>query len=174
MNADAGGFEVAGLVVKPLQTGVASLVIDASGAAHVGVWGQGLPVAGEAVASVRQNLQPLVSSGQPSPLIGDIGVWGDTLGGVPAVARSSLGEDAAGNLLYAASMTALPTDLATALIGAGAVTAMELDINPEWVQLAEAPTPGGVLAPGIPGQERPGDQYQVGWTRDFVTVLTTG
>jgi hypothetical protein len=27
------------------------------------------------------------------------------------------------------------------------------------------------LVAGIPGQNRPGNQYQVGWTRDFVTVL---
>jgi hypothetical protein len=68
-------------------------------------------------------------------------------------------------------MDALPVDMAGALIGAGAVTGMELDINPEWVQLASAATPGGTLAPGISGQRRPGDQYQVGWTRDFVTVV---
>jgi hypothetical protein len=87
------------------------------------------------------------------------------------VARSSLGEDAAKNLMYAASADALPGDLASALISAGAVTGMELDINPEWVQLASAPAPGAPLVPGIPGQERPADQYQVGWTRDFITVL---
>jgi len=48
---------------------------------------------------------------------------------------------------------------------------MELDINPEWVQLAVARTPGGSLAAAIPGQVRPADQYLTGWTRDFVTVL---
>jgi hypothetical protein len=71
-------------------------------------------------------------------------------------------------------MDALPADLADALVSVGAVNGMELDINPEWVQLASAATPGGPLAPGIPGQNRPGDQYQVGWTRDFVTVLGAG
>lgn len=82
------------------------------------------------------------------------------------MARSSLAEDGSGNLLFAASMV----DRADALVSAGAVTGMELDINPEWVQLASAVTPGGALTPGIPGQRRPGDHYQVGWTRDFVTV----
>ena len=71
----------------------------------------------------------------------------------------------AGNLLYAASMNAVPVDLANALISAGALTGMELDINPEWVQLASATAPGGTLAPGVPGQNRPGDQYQIGWSR---------
>jgi hypothetical protein len=170
-NAGAGGFELNGQTLVPLEAGYASLVIDADGAGHVGVWGQGLPAKGEQVASVRQNLAPLVVGGQPSANIADITAWGATLGGGSAVARSALGEDAAGNLLYAGSMTALPSDLAGALVSAGTVTAMELDINPEWIQIAVAPSPGGTLATGIPGQNRPADQYQVGWTRDFVTVL---
>jgi hypothetical protein len=169
--AGTGGFELDSQVIVPLQTGAASLVIDANQSAHVGAWGEGLPVTGEQVVSVRQNLPPLVVNGQPSPAIADIGAWGSTLGGRAAVARSSLGEDTSGDLLYAASMFALPGDLANALIGAGAVTGMELDINPEWVQMDAAPAPGGALAEGIPGQNRPSDQYLVGWTRDFITVL---
>jgi len=150
---------------------LASLVIDADGSARVGVWGEGLPVTGEQVVSVRQNLPPLVVNGQPSPAIAEIGSWGSTLGGGAVAARSSLGEDASGDLLYAASMAALPGDLANALIGAGTLTGMELDINPEWVQIDAAPAPGGTLLAGIPGQNRPSDQYMVGWTRDFITVL---
>jgi hypothetical protein len=172
-STGAGGFELNGQALIPLETGYASLVIDANGLAQVGIWGQGPPAPGEQVASVRQNLPPLVAGGQPSPEITNISAWGATLGGGAVVARSSLGEDSAGNLLYAASMDALPSDLATALIGAGVATGMELDINPEWVQLDAAPTPGAPLVAGIPGQNRPSDQYQVGWTRDFITVLAT-
>lgn len=171
VNAGPGGFELDSQVIVPLQTGLASLVIDADGSAHVGAWGEGLPVPGEQVMSVRQNLPLLIVNGQPSPAIADIGSWGSTLGGGAVVARSSLGEDASGDLLYAASMAVLPSDLANALISAGAVTGMELDINPEWVQMDVAPTPGAALAAGIPGQNRPSDQYQLGWTRDFITVL---
>jgi len=170
----AGGFEVAGTTLVPLVTGNASLVIDANGAAHVGIWGQGLPAPGEQVVSVRQNLAPLVANGQPSAQIANISAWGATLGGGSVVARSALGQDAAGNLLFAAGMQALPSDLANALIDCGVVNAMQLDINPEWVQLAYAATPGGMLTTGIPGQNRPADQYQVGWSRDFVTVLAGG
>jgi hypothetical protein len=173
-SAGAGGFQLNGQTLVPLQDGYASLVIDTDGTAHVGIWGQNLPTGDEQVASVRQNLAPLISGGKVAQNIGDIAAWGATLGGGAAVARSSLAEDGAGNLLYAASMDALPADLAGALISAGAVTAMELDINPEWVQLAVASTPGGTLEPGVPGQNRPGDQYQVGWSRDFVTVLAAG
>jgi hypothetical protein len=167
----SGGFELDSQVVAPLQNGIASLVIDGNGSGRVGIWGQGLPAPGEQVVSVRQNLAALVVAGQPSAGISDIAAWGSTLGGGAAVARSSLGEDGAGDLIYAASMDAIPIDLAGALVGAGVVTAMELDINPEWVQLVSAPVPGGQLVAGIPGQGRPADQYQAGWTRDFITVL---
>jgi len=173
-SAGAGGFELNGQVLLPLQAGYASLVIDTDGTGHVGVWGQTVPAKGEQVASVRQNLPPLVVGSQPSPNIADVAAWGATLGAGAAVARSALGEDSSGNLLYAASMTALPSELAGALISAGTVTAMELDINPEWVQIAVAPAPGGPLMTGVPGQNRPADQYVVGWTRDFVTVLGAG
>jgi hypothetical protein len=171
VNSGSGGFELNSHVYVPLRAGVASVVIDANGSAHVGVWGVDLPAPNEQVASVRQNLAALVIAGHLSPLINDIAAWGSTLGGGPVVARSSLGEDAQGNILYAAGMGVLPADLGTALIEAGAVRAMQLDINPEWIQLASAPRPGGVLVAGIPDQHRPGNQYQVGWLRDFVTVL---
>ncbi|MGH9055294.1 MAG: hypothetical protein ACRDYY_05425, partial [Acidimicrobiales bacterium] len=173
-SAGAGGFELDSQVFVPLQAGVASLVIDSDGSGHVGVWGQDVPVPGEQVSSVRQNLRPLVSGGQPSPEAGATGAWGPTLGGGSAVARSALGEDDAGNLIYAGSVRALPGDLAAALISVGTLSAMELDINPEWVQLAVAATPGAPLATGVPGQSRPADQYAVGWTRDFVTVTAAG
>lgn len=167
----AGGFEVDGQTLVPLQSGAASFVIDASGAGHVGVWGQTLPVPGEQVTSVRQDLSPLVLNSQPSPQISYVGDWGATLGGGSSVARSALGEDAAGNILYAGSMSATPVDLADGLISSGATTAMELDINPEWVQLAVAATPGGSLWAGVPGQNRPADQFTAGWSRDFFVVL---
>jgi hypothetical protein len=68
-------------------------------------------------------------------------------------------------------MSASPADLAAALVHAGARTAMELDINPEWVQLDVTSAPGRGLHNALPGQVRPADQYLVGWTRDFITVL---
>ncbi len=73
--------------------------------------------------------------------------------------------------MYAASMSTVPADLASALIRNGAVTGMELDINPEWVQLDTARSPGRPLTAAIPSQQRPASQYLTGWTRDFITVL---
>ncbi len=166
-----GGFEVAGQVLRPLTAGLASVATDANGTPTVGVWGQGVPTAGSSVVDVRQNLPPLVTGGAASPSINVVSSWGATIGGRARVARSALGDDSTGDLLYAGSSSALPVDLADALVAVGATTAMELDINPEWVQLDLAATPGGPLAAAVPGQSRPADQYLSGWTRDFFTVV---
>jgi len=172
VNAAAGGVEVDGQTLAPLIDGFASFVIDTNGTGRIGVWGSTVPVPGEQVASVRQNLPPLIEGGQMSSQIGNITQWGLTLHGVAAPARSALGEDSAGDILYAASMSALPMDLATALSDDGATDAMELDINPEWIQLDLDSIAGGPLLAAVPGQSRPANQFIVGWTRDFITVLT--
>ena len=171
LSAGAGGYEQEGHVISPLRGGLVSLVIDRSGRARIGVWGHGLPAPGEAVYSVRQNLQPLVKHGRPTAAAADWGLWGATLGGGEYVARSALGQKASGELIYAASISASPDDLASALVRRGARIAMELDINPEWVQLDIARVPGGRLTAAVPGQNRPADQYLLGWTRDYITVV---
>jgi hypothetical protein len=173
-DAGAGGVEVDGQLVTPLVTGDASLVIDSDGAVHVGVWGSSVPAPGEQVSSVRQNLRPLISAGTVSPLVGDVTAWGATLGGLTATARSAVGVDPTGDLVYAASMDCLPSDLAEAFGVAGVTNAMELDINPYWVQADVATSPGGVLQAAVPGQQRPADQYLLGWTRDFLAVVAAG
>ena len=171
MKSLAGGYEQEGHVARPLRAGLASLVIDKSGRARIGVWGSGVPAPGEDVYSVRQNLWLLVSGGKPTAESARWQRWGGTIGDQEYVARSALGQNAAGDLLYAASMSTSPEDLAKALAGAGAVVAMELDINPEWVQLDVARAPGGPLTAEIPGQHRPANQYLTGWTRDFIAIL---
>ncbi len=171
LAAGAGGYLQEGHVISPLRPGFASLVIDRSGRARIEVWGDGTPAPGEAVYSVRQNLQPLVLDGKPTAAAYDWGLWGATLSGGAYVARSALGQDAAGDLIYAASMSAVPADLAQVLARSGARIAMELDINPAWVQLDAAARPGGRLHAEVYGQYRSADQYLVGWSRDFITVL---
>jgi Phosphodiester glycosidase len=170
MVADAGGYEQEGHVIEPLRDGLASLVISRSGRARIEVWEHGAP-AGEQVYSVRQNLQPLVLDGKPTAAAYDWSRWGATLGGGEYVARSAVGQAADGDLIYAGSMSATPEDLAYALASSGARIAMELDINPAWVQLDVASKPGGVLRAEVYGQNRPADQYLYGWTRDFFTVV---
>jgi len=171
LSQGVGGYEQEGHVAAALRRGLTSLVIDRSGRARIGIWGHGVPAPGEAVYSVRQNLPPLVLHGKPTAAAADWGLWGATLGGGEYVARSALGQDAAGHLVYAASMSATPADLASVLAYAGAQIAMELDINPEWVQLDVARRPGGPLRAAIRGQSRPANQFLLGWARDFIAVL---
>lgn len=171
LSSHSGGYVQEGHVLRGLRTGLGTLVIDRSGRARVGVWGAGLPVPGEAVYSARQNLGPLLVSGRPAANIALWHQWGGTLAHAEYVARSSVGQDAAGNLLYAASMSTIPADLAAALARSGALSGFELDINPEWVQLDTARVPGGPLTAAIPHQVRPATQYLTGWTRDFIAVL---
>jgi len=171
LSQGVGGYEQEGHVISTLRRGLTSLVIDRSGRARIGIWGHGVPASGEAVYSVRQNLPPLVLHGKPTKAAADWGLWGSTLGGGAYVARSALGQDAAGHLVYAASMSATPADLAFVLAYAGARIAMELDINPEWVQLDVASRAGGRLHAAIHGQNRPANQFLLGWARDFITVL---
>jgi hypothetical protein len=171
LSQGVGGYEQEGHVAAALRRGLTSLVIDRSGRARIGIWGHGVPAPGEAVYSVRQNLPPLVLHGKPAKAAADWGLWGATLGGGEYVARSALGQDAAGHLVYAASMSATPADLASVLAYAGAQIAMELDINPEWVQLDVARRPGGPLRAAIRGQSRPANQFLLGWARDFIAVL---
>jgi len=171
LSAGVGGYEQEGHVASPLRPGLTSLVIDRSGQARIGVWGHGVPAPGEAVYSVRQNLPPLVLNGRPTAAAADWGLWGATLGGGEYVARSAVGQDASGDLLYAASISTTPADLAVVLAYEGARIAMELDINPEWVQLDVTGRPGGPLRAAVPGQNRPADQFLTGWTRDFIAVV---
>lgn len=170
MNAAAGGYKQEGHVLDSLLPGLTSLVISRTGSARIMDWPSSGHVPG--AWSVRQNLHPLVWDGRPSGGAYQWGLWGATLGGGEYVARSAVGEDAHGDLIYVAGMSTTPYDLAVALCRAGARIGMELDINPEWVQLDVAGHPGGTLRAEVPGQYRPASQYLYGWTRDFVTVVS--
>ena len=171
--SNAGGVLQEGYVLRPLETGRASLVIYRSGVAAIGVWGHGFPPGRSQVYSVRQNLGLLVQGGQPTRAAGIPGLWGGTVTGGAVVARSGLGQTASGQFIYVASMAATPIDLAEAMVASGIQIGMQLDINPEWVQLDYAQRAGAPLQVGLPGQARPANQYLLGWTRDFIAVLAT-
>ena len=106
LPAGVGGYLQEGHVISPLRRGFTSLVIDGSGQARIGVWGDRLPAPGEAVYSVRQNLQPLVLNGWSTAASADWTLWGAALGGCAYVACSAIGQDAASDLIYAAVRTA--------------------------------------------------------------------
>jgi hypothetical protein len=171
VHDNPGGIVTWGQPLTSVVPGFGTFMIDAAGRGSVGVWGEGLPTLADPALNVRQNLQPLIDRGQISPQIGNIAAWGFTFGGGTRTARSGLGEDGAGNLIYLASMSTLPVDLATALLGVGAVNAMQLDINPGTLQMDTATSPGAPLVAQIPGQQHPANQCQIGSTRDFIVAL---
>ncbi len=154
LSAGAGGYEQEGHVISPLRPGLATLVIHRSGAARIWVWGAGLPQPHEAVYSIRQYLPPLVSQGQPARPPGT-GASGALRWAVASTSRAAHWAKCGWRAHLRRSMSTAPAALAAALVHVGARTAMELDINPEWVQLDIAWPTAPAAASGHPGQAAP-------------------
>jgi hypothetical protein len=149
MQDSQGGFFLDGITAVPLQPGRASLVIDSSGNVTIGSWGTEVAMT-PATVSVRQNLDLIVDNGQPVPGLNanDNIRWGATLGGKVQVWRSGVGVTANGALVYAGGSGLTIVDLANILQRAGAVRAMELDINTSWVNFSHWDIPYGAVATG--------------------------
>ncbi len=183
----AGGYYTEGRVVVPLVSGAASLVVYADGSVDVGAWGTDVTMTPQ-VVSVRQNLVPLVAGGAPTPLASsaDWQAWGNTCGAtscassVPGVEqqwRSGVGVTANGALVYVTGPLLDPLQLAELLVRAGAVRAMELDINPYWtVFVTYDPPPGGLASPANGSRlvastvQGPATFFEPAWARDFITL----
>ncbi|MFP5022173.1 hypothetical protein [Pseudonocardia phyllosphaerae] len=128
------GYYAEGRTVAPLADGKASLVLHADGTADVGAWGSEVRM-GPDVASVRQNLLPLVDRGAVNPQCagGGEAEWGSTVGQAAFVHRSGFGVTADGTEIYVGGPALSVCTLGTILADAGVVRGMELDINPAWV-----------------------------------------
>jgi hypothetical protein len=89
-----------------------------------------------------------------------------------------VGITANGALVYVGGPGLNITDLANLLVRAGAVRAMELDINTDWVNFSSykpstpeglaSPTNGTELLAGMTGT--PARYFETWWTRDFITM----
>ncbi len=179
MSAANGGYYTDGRTEVPLRNGAASFVVYQDGQATVGEWGRDVTMTPQ-VVSVRQNLDLLVDGGQPVPGLNanDTTQWGATLGNAVYVWRSGLGVTADGALVYVGGPGLNITDLADLLVRAGAVRAMELDINTDWVNFSyytpqpptglASPANGAELLPSMAGG--PGRYFEPWWARDFITV----
>jgi hypothetical protein len=167
-----GGFFLDGRTAVPLRTGAASVVIYANGRVNVGAWGTDVTMTPDVVA-VLQNLVLLVDGGQlaSNATYSDHRIWGATLGANTVVARSGIGVTAAGALVYVAGPALTAKSLAESLQRAGAVRAMTLDINPEWVTFNFYDHPGGIGSATVtasklyPQMQRPATRY-LGPTRE--------
>lgn len=174
-----GGIYLEGRVGVPLVPGAASLVIYKDGRVNIGTWGSDVSMSPQ-VESVLQNVVLLVDHGRiaPSATYTDIAIWGYTLGNAYVVPRSGIGITANGALVYVAGPALTARSLAESLQRAGAVRAMTLDINPEWVTFNFYSHPAGqpldVSGTKLyPEMQRPADRYlPPEWeARDFFEVL---
>jgi hypothetical protein len=171
-----GGFYLNGASDGRLVPGVASEVYYRNGQLAIGVWDKTVHMTPD-VAGVRQNLQLIVSDGHiPSTVDANIeGSWGATLGGGYYVWRSGIGITRGGQIVFAYGAALDVRELAEVLRRAGAVTAMELDINPAWTNYMYYlphshpgnPTPVNLL----PDQQEPADRYYYINSRDFTAVF---
>lgn len=170
-NDGHGGFAVDGQTVKPLQDGMGTVVAYRNGRVDVMTWHGGAKLPAWLVFA-RQNLPLIVDRGRPSPELNDPNAfWGYTLGNAVRVWRSGIGIDGHGNLIYVAADSQTAPSLAQLFIHAGAVRAMELDINPEWPSFITYSSPGGRdPIKLVPNDQQPATRYLVPDDRDFFAV----
>lgn len=172
-----GGFWLNGTERGPLVKGAASMVYGRDGSLRIGVWGRdGLHLSRD-VEGVRQNLKLIISGGRiPASVNNDVqSNWGATLGGAYYVWRSGVGVTADGRIIFAYGPALDARTLAGLLRRAGCVTAMELDINPDWTDFMYYkpghhpgdPTPVALL----PNEVQPATRYYYLANRDFTAVF---
>jgi hypothetical protein len=165
-----GGFFVDGDSVAPLRQGQGTIVAYKNGRVDVVSWRGGPTPPGDVVLA-RQNLPLIVSRGKPNPQLGDGSLWGSTLGNAIRVWRSGVGIDRHGNLIYAAATDQTAATLGNILIRAGAVRAVELDINAEWPSLITYGRGGvGNATKIVPNTQQSTGRYLVPDDRDFFAV----
>jgi hypothetical protein len=165
-----GGFFVDGDSVAPLRQGQGTIVAYKNGRVDVVSWNGGSSPPGNVVLA-RQNLPLIVAQGKPNPQLGDESLWGSTLGNAVRVWRSGVGIDRHGNLIYAAATDQTAATLGNILIRAGAVRAIELDINAEWPSLITYGRGGvGNATKIVPNTQQSTGRYLVPDDRDFFAV----
>jgi hypothetical protein len=177
-----GGYYQNGVVVRPLVKAKASFVIYADGHADLGKWGTDLTLTKD-VVSVRQNLSLLIDGGKLSPNLTSnvFATWGQTVKNNYYVWRSGIGVDASGNLIYVAGNALSVSSLANILLNAGAIRAMELDINQQWISYMWYSQPStasaanghsGLIPTKLIDFTRPADRYLLPSSRDFFAVYS--
>jgi Phosphodiester glycosidase len=173
--ADArGGYWQSGKLAGALRTGAASLVVYRDGHVDVGQWGRDVRLSSDVVA-VRQNLDLLVDGGRLSGQVdsSNTRAWGVTVGNGAFVWRSAVGIRSDGSLVFVAGNALSVASLGRIMQDAGAVRAMELDINRDWTSfMTYTHEPHGVVSPRLltPDEHPNPYRYLSPSSRDFVAV----
>ncbi|MFL6241337.1 MAG: phosphodiester glycosidase family protein [Actinomycetes bacterium] len=164
------GSSINGMTYEPLRDGLATLIGYRDGRVDVRTWHGGRD-AGSSIVLARQSLPLIIDNGQLSPNLNNSSQWGFTLGNRVRVWRTGVGIDRRGNVMYAAANDQTVITLARILQRAGAVRAMQFDINPEWPTLVTYDHRNG-LDPQkvVPNVQQPATRYLVPDDRDFFAV----
>jgi hypothetical protein len=165
-----GGFALNGRTYAAMKDGQGTLIRYANGRLSLIDWTGGPNVASN-VSWAMQNLPLIVNGGRPNPNLSDGPQWGATLGNAIMVWRSAIGIDRFGNLIYAAADYQTVGSLAQIMIHAGAVRAMELDINAYWPSFITYRYPGAQdPANLLPDMQRSPYRYLTPDDREFFAV----
>jgi Phosphodiester glycosidase len=177
LDSARGGFYLNGAHKGTLVNGAASVVYYRDGTIKIGSWGNELRMTPD-VVGVRQNLKLLVDHGKvPATVNQNVTTnWGATLGGGYYVWRSALGITRGGRVIFVYGPALNVKELAGLLRRAGAVEALQLDINPEWMSYdyykagshPANPTPHALL----PTQQGSVYRYYQVYSRDFTVVYS--
>jgi TolB protein len=122
------GMMVDRKVYLPARDGIATLAVYEDGSFRMGTWGADLKQTPDMV-SYRQNCPPLIENGTITAEAGKLTLWGLSVSNEVYLYRSGLGVTADGRLLYVAGKPLSAYTLARALKEAGAVYAMQLDVD---------------------------------------------
>lgn len=172
------GLMADGEVYVPPQDGAATIAITAKGQVLMDAWGRNPQVSSSNTNLVawRQNGALLLDNGQLNPLTSDGKAWGGVWLNKAATWRSGIGLSDHNTLIYAAGDSLTAATLGTALQSAGAVMAMQTDINPEWVRaFVYDRDAGGALhiTKLDPGMQGSGKEYLQRDARDFFYITRT-
>ncbi|MFN8163529.1 MAG: hypothetical protein U0R26_06800 [Solirubrobacterales bacterium] len=170
LETSNAGLVYRGETVESMVNGIATLVEYRDGRIDIVSWAHG-PNPGPHVWFAKQNLPPIVYEGKLNPNLSDGPEWGATVNNAVRVWRSGLGIDRRGNLIYAAANYQTVGSLAEILKRAGAVRALELDINEDWTSFITYRHPGAVEPSNLlPEMFRPATRYLTPDERDFFAV----
>ncbi len=158
-----------GRVNEPLARGNATLLGYRDGRVAIERWNGG-PNAGPNVAWSRQSLPPIVWHRRLNPNLNDSTQWGFTVGNAVRVWRTGVGIDRRGNLIFAAANDMTVTTLARILQHAGAVRAMQFDINADWHTLITYAHHHGLRPTQVGPSNQPDGRYLSPDDRDFFAV----
>ena len=175
-NDSLSGYYEDGRTVRALVDGKASEVFYRDGSVKIGEWGRDVSMTPQ-VTGVRQNLSLLVDDGAVMAAggSGSGSQWGLTVNNAFFVPRSGVGVTAKGDVVYVGGQDLSVDTLARLLKQAGAVNAMELDINADWTSFMYYTVPSTANAANpVPTKLwqfiQPADRYFQPSSRDFVAV----